>query len=131
MTSIDSTRQLLAQLQRETVALRRAGPAVAAKAAVGSTRTHAKRGQTDPLATALRAIAALDATCTQTPQQAFRAYLGAVLAAEFGAAMAHGPGFAALVDRVRDGMRADPETAREIEEAGQVLLKTARGGTSG
>jgi hypothetical protein len=118
MSSIDPTSRLLTYLRQQTGEWRRQLPAGSVKAA----GRPAPGAAADRMKLAAHAIAAIDPHDPDCARKAFRVYLEAVLAREFGA-YSSAPGFGGLVDRVHATMEADGELKQAMQEAGALLLR--------
>jgi len=125
MSKIDTSNPLLAQLRAEALAWRRK---VGSRddPHVGEQRpSGASERAPDTLSQVAQALVAIDPGDPQRQRKAFRAYLQAVLAREWGIQQVDDPGFQDLVDRVRDTMESDDRLRRAMLTAGEMLVQGA------
>jgi hypothetical protein len=72
-----------------------------------------------------RSVAAVSPEDPQKRRKAFRIFLEAGLAREFGIKDTKGSEFQNLLNQVNDAMLADPRIVAAIERAGEMLLRSA------
>ena len=130
MTRIAPSNELLALIRQQAAALHRHAPGAAeAKPAAREMRASPQKtagGKPDLAAARIaQAIALIRPDDPLRRRKAFRAFLEASLAREFGIADPTAPAFQHLLNTVEAGMLADPEISTAIDRAGDLLLRSA------
>jgi hypothetical protein len=124
MTSIDSTRILLAEIRSRALSLRRRGTESGAGAKSGARDAPSERPG-DRSVELARQVAAISPDDPQRHRKAFRAFLQHSLAMECGFERTDDPAFQALLDQVQESMELDVRLRRAMEAAGRLLLAQA------
>lgn len=122
MSALDPVARLAALMRSQVTVLRRKQPAGRASEPEG------KAGADDRIDVASLVVPRLKAVAPSDPQRgskAARIYLECVMLAEFGLSLANDPAFSLMVDAVHQQMNSDPQLARALAEASELLLGCA------
>lgn len=125
MIRIDSTSQLLSIIRQQANSVSR-GPASSARAktqAPGATKERkASRNLGELIA---QRVLAIDPDAPHRKQQAFHAFLEAVLIHEFGDELINDPAFYRWIDEIQHSMEQDEHLRTAMDRAADLLLQTA------
>ena len=123
MTRIPPTVDLLARIREHTLALQQRPIAPDTKPLAGNGAKPTPNRPDQWVAQVAQSIAAIAPDDPERRRKAFKAFLEAGLAREFGIEDIGGAEFQRLVATVQDAMLADAQVSDAIERAGDLLLR--------
>jgi len=122
MTRIDATQALAALIRRQVQSMARQQSPRTGAAQAASKGQHAATAREDLASVVARRVRAIDPAGPDARRKAFRVFLEATLAAEFGEQLMNDPAFYVLVDEVQERMTHEPELAQWMDLASEALL---------
>jgi hypothetical protein len=126
MNPVDPAARLAALMRSQVAALRRpAGVQQTSSSAAAKPRSGAAQQGADFASIVAQRMKTIEPNDPAREQKAIRIYLESVILAELGPSLVNDPAFSLLIEDVHAQMAGDPELARSLAQAADLLLGPA------